>query len=85
MPGVAGEEFVGAEAGDEDAGGGGVWGFGVGGGVGEGVEDCGCGAGAAGGEVEGEGYGEVHFCGVGVDEGDDVGAVVEGEVVGDVD
>lgn len=78
MSRVAGEELVGAEAGDENAGGGGVGGFDAG----EGVK---CGARAAGGEVEGEGYGEIHFCGVGVDERDYTGAVGEGFVVGDVD
>ena len=78
MPCVSGEELIGAEAGDENAGGGGVGGFEAG----EGVE---CGAGAAGGEVEGEGYGEIQFCGVGVDERDYTGAMGEGLVVGDVD
>ena len=78
MPGVSSEELVGAEAGNENAGGGGVGGFDAG----EGVE---CAARAAGGEVECEGYGEIHFCGVGVDERDYTGAVGEGLVVGDVD
>ena len=78
MPCVSGEELVGAEAGDENAGRGGVGGFGVA----EGVE---CGATAAGGEVECKGYGEIHFCGVRVDERDYTGAMGEGLVVGDVD
>ena len=78
---VSGEKLVGAETGDQDAGGGSVGGFGFV--VGEGIEDCG--AGAAGGEVESEGYGEIHFCGVRVDKRDDAGAVEEGEVVWDVD
>ena len=78
MPCVSGEELIGAEAGDENAGGGGVGGFDAG----EGVEG---GARAAGGEVECEGDGEIHFCGVGVDERDYMGAVGESFVVGDVD
>jgi len=78
VAGVAGEELVGAEAGEEDAGWGGVGVGGVGGGVGDG-------AAAAGGEVEGVGDGEVHFGVVRVHEGDDAVAVLQGLGVGDVD
>lgn len=78
VAGVAGEELVGAEAGEEDARWGGVGVGGVDGGVGDG-------AAAAGGEVEGVGDGEVHFGVVRVHEGDDAVAVLEGFGVGDVD
>ena len=72
VAGVAAKELVGAEAREEDAGGGGVGG---------GVEE----AGSTGGEVEGKGDGEVHFGVLRGHEGYDGAAVGEDFGVGDVD
>lgn len=83
MSAVAGEELVGAEAGEEHAGTGCVgFGFWFCGGGGWGCVE---GALASRGEVEGTGDGEIHFCVVGSHEELDEIAVGEGFGVGDVD